>query len=48
VSEYQLIKELEDLEDLGIYTANEGLVDIQYKCLVPIYVFPEMNLLFQN
>jgi hypothetical protein len=25
-------------------TANEGQVRIQYKCLVPIYVFPEMNL----
>jgi hypothetical protein len=28
------------------YTANEGLMRIQYKCLVPIYVFPEMKLLF--
>jgi hypothetical protein len=28
------------------YTANEGPVRIQYKCLVPIYVFPEMKLLF--
>jgi hypothetical protein len=27
-------------------TANEGLVRIQYKCLVPIHVFPEMKLLF--
>jgi hypothetical protein len=27
-----------------MYTANEGLVRIQYKCLVPIYVFPEMKL----
>jgi hypothetical protein len=27
-------------------TANEGLVRIQYKCLVPIYVLPEMKLLF--
>jgi hypothetical protein len=26
--------------------ANEGPVRIQYKCLVPIYVFPEMKLLF--
>jgi hypothetical protein len=25
-------------------TANEGQVRIQYKCLVPIYVFPLMNL----
>ncbi len=24
--------------------ANEGPVRIQYKCLVPIYVFPEMKL----
>ncbi len=24
--------------------ANEGLVRIQFKCLVPIYVFPEMKL----
>jgi hypothetical protein len=29
-----------------LYTANEGPVRIQYKCLVPIYVFPEMKLLF--
>jgi hypothetical protein len=28
------------------YTAKEGLVRIQYKCLVPIDVFPEMKLLF--
>ncbi len=27
-------------------TANEGPVRIQYKCLVPIYVFPEMQLIF--
>jgi hypothetical protein len=26
------------------YTANEGPVRIQYKCLVPIYAFPEMKL----
>ncbi len=26
------------------YTANEGPVRILYKCLVPIYVFPEMTL----
>jgi hypothetical protein len=29
-----------------LHTANEGRVRIQYKCLVPIYVFPEMKLLF--
>ncbi len=29
-----------------VYTANEGPVRIQYKCLVRIYVFPEMKLLF--
>ncbi len=28
------------------YTANEGPVRIQYKCLVSIYVFPEIKLLF--
>ncbi len=27
-----------------MYIANEGPVRIQYKCLVPIYVFPEMKL----
>jgi hypothetical protein len=26
------------------YTANEGPVRIQYKCLVPIYVFPDLKL----
>jgi hypothetical protein len=31
---------------MDAYTANEGPVRIQYKCLVPIYVFPEMKLLF--
>jgi hypothetical protein len=29
-----------------IHTANEGPVRIPYKCLVPIYVFPEIKLLF--
>ncbi len=28
---------------LCTFTVNEGLVRIQNKCLVPIYVFPEMN-----
>jgi hypothetical protein len=28
----------------SIFTANEGPVGIQYKCLVPIYVFPEIKL----
>jgi hypothetical protein len=27
-----------------LYTINEGPVRIQYKCLVPIYVFSEMKL----
>ncbi len=31
---------------LSGHTANEGLVRIQYKSLVPIYVLPEMKLLF--
>jgi hypothetical protein len=26
------------------HTKNEGPMRIQYKCLVPIYVFPEMKL----
>ncbi len=34
------------LASLRSHTANEGPVRIQYKCLVPIYVFPEMKLLF--
>jgi hypothetical protein len=29
-----------------MYTAIEGPVIIQYKCLIPIYVFPEMKLFF--
>ncbi len=31
---------------VAVYTAKEGPVRIQYKCLVPIYVFLEMKLLF--
>jgi hypothetical protein len=31
-------------ECLGHHTENEGPVRIQYRCLVPIYVFPEMKL----
>ncbi len=34
------------LSSLALYPANEGPVRIQYKCLVPIYIFPEMKLLF--
>jgi hypothetical protein len=33
-------------EPCHTHTANEGLVKILYKCLVPIYAFPEMKLLF--
>jgi hypothetical protein len=29
-----------------VYTANKGPVRIQYKCLVPNYVLPEIKLLF--
>jgi hypothetical protein len=29
---------------MHFYTANEGPVRTQYKCLVAIYVFPEMKL----
>jgi hypothetical protein len=32
------------IEGLHSHTTNEGLVRIQYECLVPIYVFPEMKL----
>ncbi len=40
---------VEEKEEEGICplrTANEGPVRIQYKCLIPAYVFPEMKLLF--
>ncbi len=30
----------------SVIIAKEGPVRIQYKCLVPIYVFPEIKLLF--
>ncbi len=30
--------------DYAYHSADEGLVRIQYMCLVPIYVFPEMKL----
>jgi hypothetical protein len=33
-------------EGIEKHTANEGPMRIQYKCLVPIYVFPEMKLIF--
>jgi len=32
--------------DGRVCTANEGPARIQYKCLVPIYIFPEMKLIF--
>jgi hypothetical protein len=32
------------LKAYEIHPANEVQVRIQYKCLVPIYVFPEMKL----
>ncbi len=37
-----------DILHIGVtpYTANEGSVRIQCKCLVPIYVFIEMKLVF--
>jgi hypothetical protein len=34
------------LKGPGSRTANEGPVRIQYKCLVPIYVYPQMKLIF--
>jgi hypothetical protein len=36
----------ENLKKSSFYTANKGPVKILYKCLVPIYVFLEMKLLF--
>jgi hypothetical protein len=36
----------ERLDTVILYTANEGLVKILYKGLVPIYVFQEIKLLF--
>ncbi len=36
----------EVLDRVKICTANEGPVRNKYKCLVSMYVFPEMNLLF--
>jgi hypothetical protein len=36
--------ELSELYSTVVLAANEGPVRIQYKCLVPIYVFPEMKL----
>jgi hypothetical protein len=35
------------VSDIALYTAG-GPVRIQYKCLVPIYVFPKMKLLFSK
>ncbi len=40
------ILKLKQIGTHGIHTANEGPVRIQCKCLVHIYVFPEMKLLF--
>jgi hypothetical protein len=31
-------------KEMLFFTANEGPVRIQYKCLVPVYVYPEMKL----
>ncbi len=36
-----------DMKKLGC-TANEGPVRIKFKCLVPLYVLPEMKLLLPN
>ncbi len=46
VSNSQGIKGKLSSDQYCLHTANEGLVRIQYKCLVPIYVFPEIKLLF--
>ncbi len=41
-----LFPEKESIMEISfaVYSANEGPVTIQYKCLLPIYVFPEMKL----
>jgi hypothetical protein len=31
---------------VGLHTAKEGPVKILYKCQIPIYVFPEMKMIF--
>ncbi len=31
-------------KEIPLYTANEGPLRILHKCLVPIYVFPEIKL----
>jgi hypothetical protein len=49
--ERRKLDEVEGGGEEGGCTANEGLARIQYQCLVPIYVFPEMKLhecYFQN
>ncbi len=38
-SKYLLMRKFFILDLRELYTANEGPVRIQYKCLVPIYVF---------
>jgi hypothetical protein len=40
------ISKFESIRVVVCYPSNEGPVRIQYKCLVPIYVFPEIQLLF--
>ncbi len=39
---------LKNSNEKTLHTANEGPVRIQYNCLVPIYIFPEMKCYFQN
>jgi hypothetical protein len=50
VNDYVKTKKILNLEyffgDATVHTANEEPVRIQHHCLVPIYVFPEMKLLF--
>jgi hypothetical protein len=38
------LDEVEGGSEEGGCTVNEGPVRIQYKCLVPIYLFPEIKL----
>ncbi len=44
--QFILVTALYGMYNTDLYTAKERPVRIQYKCLVPIYVFSEMELLF--
>ncbi len=43
---FYVLSSTEKIKRIGVHNAKEGPVEIQYKSLVPIYVFPEMKLFF--